>query len=75
MYNYKGTVVVVWLLNLQLPMQPVPITTHDVTSIPGHGVMYSIQHYEIKFVSDLRQVGVFLRVLWFTPPIKLTTTI
>jgi hypothetical protein len=30
------------LLNLQLPMQPVPITTHDVTSIPGHGVMYSI---------------------------------
>jgi hypothetical protein len=25
----------------------------------------------IKFVSDLRQVGGFLQVLWFPPPIKL----
>ena len=25
----------------------------------------------IKFVSDLRQVSGFLRVLWFPPPIKL----
>ena len=24
-----------------------------------HGEVYSIQHYVIKFVSDLRQVGVF----------------
>ena len=31
--------------------------------------------YVIKFVSDLRQVGGFLRVLWFPPSIKLTTTI
>jgi hypothetical protein len=31
-----------------------------------------VQHYVIKFVSDLRQVGNFLR---FPPPIKLTTTI
>ena len=30
------------------------------------------QHYVIKFVSDLRQVGGFLRVLHFPPPIKLT---
>ena len=30
------------------------------------------QHYVIKFVSDLRQVGGFLRVLRFPPPIKLT---
>ena len=29
----------------------------------------------IKFVSDLRQVGGFLRVLRFPPPIKLTATI
>jgi hypothetical protein len=28
-----------------------------------------------KFVSDLRQVGGFLRVLRFPPPIKLTATI
>jgi len=27
------------------------------------GEVYSIQHYVIKFVSDLRQVGDFLRVL------------
>ena len=29
----------------------------------------------IKFVSDIRQVGGFLRVLQFPPPIKLTVTI
>ena len=38
------------------------------------GEVYSIQHYVIKFVSDLRYVGGFLRVLRF-PPIKLTGTI
>ena len=27
--------------------------------------MYLIQHYVIKYVSDLRQVSGFLRVLWF----------
>jgi hypothetical protein len=35
----------------------------------------SVQHYVIKFVSDLRQVGGLLRVLRFPPPIKLTATI
>ena len=30
----------------------------------------SVQHYVIKFISDLRQVGDFLRVLRFPPPIK-----
>jgi len=34
-----------------------------------------VQYYVIKFVSDLRQVSGFLRVLRFPPPIKLTTTI
>jgi hypothetical protein len=33
------------------------------------------REYVIKFVSDLRQVGGFLRVLRFPPPIKLTATI
>ena len=42
---------------------------------PVHGEVYSTQHYVIKFVSDLRQVGVFLRVLQFPPPIKLIATI
>jgi len=36
------------------------------------GVVYSIPHYVIKFVSDLRQVGGFLR---FPPSTKLTATI
>jgi hypothetical protein len=34
-----------------------------------------VQHYVIKFISDLRQVSGFLRVLRFPPPIKLTATI
>jgi len=36
---------------------------------------WGVQHYVIKFVSDLRQVSGFLQVLRFPPPIKLTTTI
>jgi hypothetical protein len=43
-----------------------------VSSKAYHGDVHSIQHYMIKFVSDLRQVGGFLR---FPPPIKLTATI
>ena len=39
------------------------------------GKVYSIQHYVIKFVSDLQQVGDFLWVLRFPPPIKRTATI
>jgi hypothetical protein len=63
------------VLNLQLSMQSVPITTNVFSSNPTHGEMYSIQPYVIKFVSDLRQVGGFLRVLRFPPPIKLIYTI
>jgi hypothetical protein len=36
--------------------------------------VYSIQHYVIKFVRDLRQVGGYLWVLLLPPPIKLTAT-
>jgi hypothetical protein len=42
---------------------------------PTHGEVYSIQNYVIKFVSELRQVGGFLRILRLRPPIKLTATI
>ena len=52
-----------------------PITTNVVGSNPTHGEVYAIQHYVIKFVSDLRQVGDFILVLWFPPPIKLIATI
>ena len=40
-----------------------------------HGKVYLIQHYVIKFVSDLRQVSAFLWVLQFPQPIKLTAII
>ena len=45
-------VVIVWWLNLQLPVQSVPITTKVVTSSPVHDEVYPIQHYVIKCVSD-----------------------
>jgi len=40
---------------------------------PVHGDASSMQHYVIKFVSDLRQVSGFLRVLRFSPPIQLNS--
>jgi len=43
----------------------------EFESRSGRGV----QHHVIKFVSDLRQVVGFLRILRFPPPIKLTATI
>ena len=60
---------------VELPVQSVPITTKVVSLNFVHGEVYSIQHYVIKFVSDLQQVGGFFRVLRFPPPIKLTATI
>ena len=56
-------------------MQSVPITTNAVSSNPAHGKVYSIQHYVIKVVSDLRQVCAFLRIIRFRPQIKLSATI
>ena len=43
----------------------------EFESRSGRGVQY----YVIKFVSDLQQVGGFLWVLRFPPPIKLAATI
>ena len=43
-----------------------PITTIIESLNPTH-VRYSIQHYVIKFVTVLRQVSGFLRVLQFPP--------
>jgi len=54
------------------------ITTYAISAMssnPAHGEMYTIQHYVIRFVSDLRQVGGFLWVLRFPPPIKLIAKI
>jgi len=51
-------------------MQSVPITTDVVSSNLDQREVYNLM-----FISDLRQVGGFLRVLRFPPPIKLTATI
>ena len=51
-----------------------PYFPHDSLN-PALGVVYLIQHDVIKFISDLRQVNGFLRILRFPPPIKLTATI
>jgi len=52
-------------------MKMTPFLERHISAIT-HGKVYSIQHYVIKFVSVLRQVGGFLQ---FLPPIKLTVTI
>jgi hypothetical protein len=65
-------VIIIWQLDLQLPVQLVPITTNIVSSNPVHCEVYSMHHYMIKYVSDLWQIGGFFR---FPPPIKLTSTI
>jgi hypothetical protein len=54
------------------PSQEDGNSTKVVSSNPVHGEVYLIQPYVTEFVSDLRQVGGFLR---FPPPIKLTATI
>jgi hypothetical protein len=74
---YYNTISVCVILLLRMSselvkkLQSVPITTKVVSSNPAHGEVYWMQHYVIKFFSDLRQVGGFLRVLRFPPPIKL----
>jgi hypothetical protein len=52
-----------------------PITTKVMSLNPDHGEVHSMQYYVIKFVSDLRQVSCFLRVLRFPPPIRQIATI
>ena len=60
-------VVVVWQVNIQLPiythMQSVHIITNVASSNPAHGEVYSMKHYVIKLVSYMRQVVGFIRSL------------
>jgi hypothetical protein len=56
-------------------VESVPISTKVVSLNPAHGEVYLMQHYVIKFVSDLRQVDGFLQLLRFPPPINLSATI
>ena len=46
-------VMIVWQLDLQLPMQSVPIITNAVSESRS-GKVYSIQHYVITFVSGVK---------------------
>ena len=50
--NFGGEVVVliVWGLDLQVPVQAVPISTEAVSSYPANDEVYLMQHYAIKFV-------------------------
>ena len=68
-------VVIVWQLDIQLPVQSVHITIKVESSNSAHGEVYSMQYYIIQFTSGLHQVGDFLRVLRFSLSIKLTATI
>ena len=70
-HNIFGVVVVMIVRYMSLQL---PVTTKVVSSNLVHGEVYSIQHCVIKFVSDLWQVGGFLRVLRIPPPVKITTT-
>ena len=48
--------VIVWMVDgFKLPVQSVPINTNVVRSNPADGEVYSIQHYVMKFISDMRQ--------------------
>ena len=59
MYTGAVVVLIVWYLDLQLPVQSVPFTTKVVSLNSIHGEVYWMQHYMIKFVSNLRQMAVF----------------
>jgi hypothetical protein len=68
-------VVILCQIDLQLPVEPVPIITKVVNSNQAHGEMFLIQLYVIKSLSDLQQVYGFLQILMFPLPIKLNATI
>jgi hypothetical protein len=68
-------VVIVWELDLQLPVQSVPISTNFESSNLARCEVYSMQHHVMMLVSDLQQVSGSLRVLRFPLLRKLTATI
>ena len=65
-----NNVVAIIVQDFQVPVHSMPITTKVVCSNPAHGEIYSILHYVIKCISDLQQVGDFLRIFRFSPPIN-----
>ena len=61
-------------MDLQIPMQSVTITTKVVSSNTANGTRVLDTTLCDVYFSDLRQVGDFVFVLRFFPPIKLTAT-
>jgi hypothetical protein len=82
-YSYKLIVIRVMRVLIMKPenhskyiwFRVIVFEIHVYICVGVNGEVYSIQHYVIKFVSDLWQVCGVRRVLWFPPPIKLTATI
>ena len=70
-----GHDMIVWLLDLQLLVHSVTITTKNESLKQAHEEEYLIPHYVVKFVRDLRQVCGFIQVFRFPPSNKLTSTI
>ena len=66
-------VVIVWWLDLQLPVQSVCLSLLKLWVQTSRCTRYNIMWK--KFVSELWQVGGFLWVHGFPPPITLTATI
>jgi len=58
------------VVGFQLPVHSVPITTKAVSLNHVHGEVYSIQHYVIKFVSDVQLVDGFR----FSPGTRVSST-
>ena len=52
--------VIIWKLDLQLPVQSVLITTKVVSLNPVHGKVYLIQHYVIKLKVALNTINLNL---------------
>ena len=46
--SQSGATMIIWQLDLQLPVQSMPITTKVLTSNPVHGEVYLIKHYVIS---------------------------
>ena len=59
-----GVAMVVWQLDLKLPVQSVPITTIIESSNPVYADVYLIQQYVIKFVTGV----------WFSPGALVSST-
>jgi len=53
------------VVDLQLHMISVPITTKDLSSNPALGEVYLIQHYVIKFVVACDRLVIFSRYYGF----------